>query len=106
MNSLVAGLFVFAILVGLTSYFAYDLNGGKVYIACGIGMEILGFTYILAGRNIVRISDYTEFWKIFQREDKDYVGEIEVTPKVGKTAFGTWLVLLGLTVQLIGLFLI
>ena len=105
MNSLTLGIIAFGFLLASTSYIAYFFDGGKVYMAIGLGMQILGFTSLLASQTTLSIKDHELFNKLFHKHDK-VMPEVQGGIYIGKFAAGLWLIMLGLSVQLIGLFLI
>ena len=105
MNSLAAGIILFAILIGLSFILAYWHDGGKVYIAIGLGMQILGFVSLLSSQTTLSIRDHDLFDKLFHKRD-NVVPEVQGGIHLGKYAGGIWLIMIGLTIQLLGLFLI
>lgn len=98
--------FLIAILITLVTILAYWLNGIKVLVGIGIVMEIFGFTLMLLGRTSIRIKDRELFDKIFEKYEKRTLPEIEGSPILERTSGGIWLILIGLSFQLIGLFLL
>jgi len=96
---------ILAVLIGLSSYLAYNYDGGKVYMAIGLGMQILGFGSLLASQTTLSIKDRELFDKLFHKHD-NVVPEVKGGVHLGKSMAGIWLIIIGLTIQLVGLFLI
>lgn len=92
------------IILALSGYLASYLDGGKVLVGIGLGMQVLGFTSMLVAQQAFPIKDREAFDKIFHRR-KGSEPEIMGSPKIGKAVSGIWLILIGLCFQIIGLFL-
>ena len=94
----------FAILLTTSAYLAYSLDGIKVYSGIGLGMQILGFASLLTSQTRLPIKDRELFDKLFHKLD-NVIAEVQGGTHLGRYTSGIWLVMLGLTIQVIALFI-
>ena len=96
-------LFLIIILIILSTSLAYYLNGVKILTGVGIGMQILGFVIMLINQQSFSIKDHELFNKIFNVRRNEPVVQ---GGYASGAVIGLWIVLMGLTFQLITLYLV
>lgn len=90
----------------LGSVLAYQLHGVKILVGVGIGSQIVGFTMMLLSRTSISIKNRDLFDQMFEKHEKRTLPEIEGSPLMTRMAGGIWLILIGLSFELIGYFLV
>jgi len=93
-----------AFLIASGTYLAWTFHGGKVLVGIGIGLQFVGFIYMMFSRTTVYIRDRDEFDKIFNMIENTEP-KIEGPPMTKYIIPGIWFNIFGLAFQLTGLFL-